>query len=148
MKIRLLLAASLLSVSLVAQSSDKTEAVATVQKLFDGTAGHDAGMIRSTVLPDARFYFLRGDTAAASTAAEDFITHITAMNGGLLERFTRQPSVLINGRIAQVWGEYEFLRDGKFHHCGIDSASLLKTTEGWKIASIVYTSETSGCPGH
>ena len=148
MVIRLLLVASLACVPALSQTSDKADAVAVVQKLFDAMAAHDAGMIRSTVLPDARFYYLRADAAPGSTTAEDFVTHITATKGGLLERFTAEPTVLIRGRIAQVWGEYEFLLDGKFHHCGIDSASLLKTAEGWKIASIAYTSETTGCPGH
>jgi hypothetical protein len=55
--------------------------------------------------------------------------------------------VSIRGRIAEVWGEYEFWSDGKFNHCGIDSVNLLKTAEGWKIASIVFTTETTGCKG-
>jgi hypothetical protein len=133
-------------VILVAQNSDEKDALATVQKLFDGMAAHDPAIIRSTVLPDARFYYTRADAAPASTTAEDFIGHIAALQGGLLERFTRQPGVSIHGRMAQVWGEYEFLRDGKFIHCGVDSVSLFKTTEGWKIAAIAYTAETAGCP--
>jgi hypothetical protein len=50
--------------------------------------------------------------------------------------------------MAQVWGEHEFLRAGKFTHCGIDSVSLFKTSEGWKIAAITYTVETTGCKSH
>ena len=49
--------------------------------------------------------------------------------------------------MAQVWGEYEFLRDGKFNHCGVDTASVFRTASGWKIASLSYTTETKGCPG-
>lgn len=145
---RLFVAASLVAIPLLSQTSDKSDAVAVVQSLFDGMAAHDAAMIRSTVLPDARFYFLRATGAPGNTTAEDFVTHITALKGSPLERFTGQPDVLILGRIAQVWGEYEFLLDGKFHHCGIDSVSLLKTATGWKISTITYTSETAGCPGH
>ncbi|SRR5579884_3168229 len=148
MMIRLFLAAALAAVPLFSQDSDKADAVAVVQKLFDGMAAHDAAAIRAAVLPDARFYFLRADGTPGNTSADDFVTHITAAKGTLLERFTNQPNVLIQGRIAQVWGEYEFLLNGKFHHCGIDSAGLLKTAGGWKIASIVYTSETTGCSGH
>jgi hypothetical protein len=91
---------------------------------------------------------MRGGAPPVSTSAEDFITHLANVQGSLLERFTGQPKVLVRGGIAQVWGEYEFLRDGKFGHCGIDSFSLFKTGEGWKIATIAYTAETSGCPGH
>ena len=108
-------------------------------------AAHDATMIRSTMLPDARLYSIRNEGSPANTTVEDFANQIAAAKNDLVERFTSQPKVSIRGRMAQVWGEYEFLRDGKFNHCGVDSVSLLKTAEGWKIATIVYTVETAGC---
>ena len=33
---------------------------------------------------------------------------------------------MIRGPIAVVWGEYEFLIDGQFSHCGIDSVGVVK----------------------
>jgi hypothetical protein len=130
-----------------AQTSDEKDAVATVQRTFDGMAAHDAAIIRSTMLPDARLYSVRDGGAPAARAGEDFVTQIAGTKGDLLKRFTSPPHVLIRGRMAQVWGEYAFLRDGKFSHCGVDSVSLFKTGEGWKIAAIFYTVETSGCKG-
>ena len=110
---------------LPAQNGEERDVLAAAQRIFDGMAAHDAAMIRSVLLPDARLYSARGDTAPTAMPAEDFAS-----------------------RIAHVWGEYEFLRDGKFNHCGVDSFSLLKTAEGWKVAAIADTSETAGCPGH
>jgi len=134
------------SASLFAQSSDEKDAVAAAQKLFDGMTAHDAPAIRSSVLPDARLYSVREEgTPAAGTAMTDFANQIAAIKDGILERFTSPPSVLIRGRMAQVWGEYEFLRNGKFAHCGVDSFSLFKTAEGWKIVTIAFTMETTGC---
>jgi hypothetical protein len=130
---------------LFAQTSDEKDAVATVQMVFDGMAAHDSTMIRSTMLPDARLFSVRDDGAPGNTAAEAFAAQIGAIKSDLLERFTSPPSVSIHGRMALVSGEYEFLRDGKFGHCGVDSFSLFKTAEGWKIATIVYTMETAGC---
>jgi hypothetical protein len=147
MKTRWCFTIAFLCTPLIARSADEQDAIATAQKLFDGMAAHDAVMIRSTVLPDARLYALRADGAAQTSNASDFADHISAVQGSLVERFTGKPTVLVRGGIAQVWGEYEFLRDGKFGHCGVDSFSLLKTADGWKIASIAYTSETTGCPG-
>jgi len=136
-----LVAALLLFAALA--SAQTPEAI--VQKTFDGMAAHDAAMIRATMLPDARLYSIRDDAAPIVTTMEDFVTRIAAMKVAILERFTSKPAVTIRGRMAQVWGEYEFLRDGKFTHCGVDSVSLLKTSEGWKIATLVYTVETTGC---
>jgi len=135
-------------IPLLAQASDEKDAVATVQKTFNGMAAHDAAMILSTMLPEARLYSVRDEAAPGGRSADEFARQIGAAKGDLLERFTSQPSVSIRGRMAQVWGEYEFMRDGKFSHCGVDSVSLLKTAEGWKIATIVFTMETTGCKGH
>jgi hypothetical protein len=134
--------------TLLAQTSPENDAVATVQKLFDGMASHDAAKVRSAMLPDARLYSARDQGNPTSRTGEEFATQIEVFKGDLLERFTSRPSVLIRGRMAQVWGEYEFLRDGKFTHCGVDSVSLFKTDAGWKIATIIYTMETAGCKDH
>lgn len=137
----------LAAVPLLAQSDEK-DAVATVQKVFDGMAAHNAVVIRSTLLPDAKLYAIHDTGAPTSASLDDFAARIEGMKGGLLERFTKKPRVLIRGKMAQVWGEYDFLRDAKFDHCGVDSVSLFKTADGWKIAAIAYTSETAGCKGH
>lgn len=133
------------SARLFAQTSEEDAAIAAVQKTFDAMTARDAMRIRATMLPDARLYSIRTDGASTSSALEDFAGRIASTKGDVLERFTSRPSVSIRGRMAQVWGEYEFLRDGKRTHCGVDSVSLFKTAEGWKIATLVYTVEPNGC---
>jgi hypothetical protein len=132
---------------LSAQTTGEKEAIAVVQRTLDGIAAHDGAMIRSTMLPDARIYVARDAAVPTHTELADMIAQIAADKSVLLERFTSPPRVLIRGRMAQVWGEYEFLRDGKFSHCGVDSASLFKTADGWRIASLSYTTEKTGCKG-
>src|SRR5262249_46929001 len=147
-RMRLLIVLLLVAAApLFGQTSEEKEVVAAVQKTFDGMAAHDEAAIRSTMLPDARLYSVRGDGAPSGVAAEDWLKRIAAAKGELIERFTGKPAVSIRGRMAQVWGEYEFLRDGKFSHCGVDSVTLFKTAEGWKIAAIAFTMETTGCTG-
>jgi hypothetical protein len=130
---------------LPAQTAEEEQVIAVMQKVFDGIAAHDAAMIESTMLPDARLSFVRDQGTPASIGAIEMANRISLTKGTLLERFNGAPRVLIRGRIAQLWAEYEFLRDGKFSHCGIDTATLLKTETGWKIASLSYTAETTGC---
>jgi hypothetical protein len=139
----LLLAATLLP----AQTSDEKDVIAVVQKTFDGIGARDSEMIRSSMLPEAKIYSVRDAGAPASTAVGDMAAQIAASKVAMVERFTSPPHVLIRGRIAQVWGEYEFLRDGKFSHCGVDTATLFKTADGWKISTLSYTVERTGCKG-
>jgi len=147
---RFLALLTLLSLSpLFAQTADEKDAIATVQRTFDGMAAQDGAKIRSTMLPDARLYSVRDEAApAAGISVDDFVNRITARKTEIIERFTAPPKVSIDGRVAQVWGEYEVLLGGKFSHCGIDTVSLFKTADGWKIATLVYTARTTGCKGH
>jgi hypothetical protein len=138
----------LLAVALFAQGPEEKEVVAAAQKVFDGIAAKDAAAIKAVLLPEARLYAVRDDRQPTTTAGEAFAGQIANAQGSLLERFTETPHVMIRGRMAQVWSEYEFLRDGKFNHCGVDTFTLFKTADGWKVAAISYTTETTGCKGH
>lgn len=137
----------LAALPLFAQTDAEKQVIAVVQKTFDGMAAHDEAMIRSTMLPDARLYSVRNDGAPSTVPADDWLKRIVSAQGKLLERFTGKPTVLIRGRVAQLWGAYEFLRDDKFSHCGIDTVTLFQTPDGWKIAALGFTMETTGCPG-
>jgi hypothetical protein len=144
---RLLTSILLTAILLPAQTSEDKDVIAVIQKTFEGIGTHDGEMIRSTMLPEAKIYSIRDTGAPSSTALADMIAQIANGKVPMVERFTSAPHVLIHGRIAQVWGEYEFLRDGKFSHCGVDTATLFMTADGWKISTLSYTVERTGCKG-
>jgi hypothetical protein len=131
---------------LAAQTSDEKDVLAAVQKTFDGMAANDAAKILASMTADARLYGVRSTGETYNIPAEQWANRIASIKSQLIERFTKAPRVSIHGAIANVWGEYEFLRDGKFGHCGVDSFNLLKTADGWKVAAILDTEETTGCP--
>ena len=70
---------------------------------------------------------------------------LASVRDDLLERMWA-PKVFCHERIAVVWTSYDFHRNRQFSHCGVDAFTLIKTEQGWKIASIVYTVEKNGCP--
>jgi hypothetical protein len=133
--------------SLSAQTSDEKTVLAATQQVFDGMAANDSAKILAVMIPGALLYGLTSTGAPRATPADQWANRIASSQSKLVERFTKQPAVSIHGTIANVWGEYEFLRDGKFGHCGVDSFNLLKTAEGWKVAAIFDTEEPTGCPG-
>ncbi|MEO8369715.1 MAG: nuclear transport factor 2 family protein [Candidatus Solibacter sp.] len=143
---RFLIAILLAALLLPAQTSEEKDVIGVVQKIFDAIAAHDGEMIRAALLPDARIYVVRESGAASSTAVSDMVTQVSNGKAPMLERFTSAPKVLVRGRIAQVWGEYEFLLDSKLSHCGVDTATLFKTADGWKISTLSYNVERTGCP--
>lgn len=59
---------------------------------------------------------------------------------GFTERGFR-PTVHVSGPLAMVWLPYDFYRDGKWSHCGVDAFTLLKTASGWRIATLSWSVE-------
>jgi hypothetical protein len=77
---------------------------------------------------------------------ENFIADLKPDDHEYIERWTEEPTVLIRGPIAVVWGEYDFWIDGSFSHCGIDSVDLVKVNGEWKVANFMWTAEKENCP--
>jgi hypothetical protein len=142
---RAILAGLLMLFPLVAQTADEKEIVAVVQKVFAGMAANDSTMILGAMTPDAHLYGVRPTGEPYSMPATDWAGRLAASKSKFDEHFTKTPTVTVHQTIANVWGEYDFLRDGKFGHCGVDSFNLIKTASGWKVAAIFDTEESTGC---
>ena len=67
------------------------------------------------------------------------------MPAGLRERYW-DPTVLVRGPIAVVWAPYEFWRDGKTTHCGIDVFDMVQQEGRWLIGNMMWTVEPDACP--
>ena len=135
--------------SAAAQSDagEREAVVAVVQRFFDSMATHDVALATSVLVSDGHFFAVRqekGETTVRSTSVKDYLAR-PAGKERLLERMWN-PEVKLHGPIATLWTPYDFHRDGKFSHCGIDAFDLLKTKAGWQIASVVYTVERENCP--
>jgi hypothetical protein len=116
-----------------------------VQAFFDTMAAKDVDGARRIVLPEGRFYAVGqqdGKPRIRSFTNEEYLKDLPGMKGNVRERMWN-PEVRIRGSIASVWTPYDFWRDGKLSHCGVDAFDLIKTPEGWRIAGGTYTVESN-----
>ena len=134
----------LLSFSLLS-AAGKDDITALVQKTFDAMAAKDGPAIESCFTKDARLIAIRESGESSSTNVADFAKRISSATFKVLERMWN-PEVRISGRLATLWAPYDFHRDGKRTHCGIDQVDLVQTPDGWRIATLIYTIETKACP--
>lgn len=118
--------------------------VAVVQRLFEAMARRDAEAARSLLTPGGSYVAVREDGTLAGGSHEEFAGRLAKGAGKLLERMWN-PKVLVHDRVAVLWTEYDFHRDGKFSHCGVDAFNLVREAGGWRIASFSYTVRTAGC---
>jgi ketosteroid isomerase-like protein len=129
---------------MAADQNEKQQVVAAVNKLFEAMSAASGDAIAATMTPDAKLIAVADDKVAPPRTRDDFVQRIAASKSTIVERMWK-PTVLVRGRIATVWAEYDVHVGGKFGHCGIDAFMLVKGDDGWKISSIEYTSETQGC---
>ena len=66
-------------------------------------------------------------------------------DGTVLRERYWSPTVLIRGSIAVVWAPYEFWRDGKTSHCGVDVFDFVKVDGTWRVANGMWTVEPEAC---
>ncbi len=140
----LILVAAICLLSFARAAAEESDPIGVAQRLFDAMSDHDAEAARALFTSEATLLTVRPDQTAVSVPHEKWLEHLGTSKDKWLERMWN-PKVLAHGAIAVVWGEYDFHLNGQFHHCGVDSFDLVKTQAGWKIAGIMYTSETAGC---
>ena len=72
---------------------------------------------------------------------DTLLAGLKEIDDGFRERYW-DAAVLTDGNIASVWAPYDFFRNGKFSHCGVDLFYLVKENKEWKIAHFGYTRNT------
>jgi hypothetical protein len=136
-----------------AEASDREAILAAMDKAFAAVHSGIADDWRAIQLAEGTtLSFRAGPTDDAEKLEmriannEQFISDLKPDGHEYTERWTGEPTILIRSPIAVIWGEYEFLIDGEFSHCGVDSADLVKIDGEWKIANFMWTVEKEDCP--
>ena len=127
-----------------AQSKDEKDVLAAVQLLFDGMAAHSAEKLMAATSASVQFVATTGDQSRL-ISRDAFVKSNENNKSAALERIWEPKVRVRGGTIADVWAEYDYHRDGKFDHCGIDAFQLVRESGAWKIVSVIWTSEKEGC---
>jgi hypothetical protein len=70
---------------------------------------------------------------------QDFVEFVRSTPKPVEEKFSNV-HIDTNGKIGAVYFDFVFLVDGVLNNQGSESWHLVKTEEGWKISSMVYSS--------
>jgi len=136
-----------------AQENDRLAILAVMEKAFEAVRSGDPDDWRAIQLAEGTTLSFRphpdGDPNRQEMRLaqnEAFVSKLANDGHVYIERWTGEPTVMLRGPIAVVWGEYDFWIDGEFSHCGVDSADLVKIDNQWKIANMMWTVEKEDCP--
>ena len=149
MKYLILLLVISLHYAVLAQTnnSDKQAVLKRVNQFFEALEKKDTALYKSLAFTNSQIWVSRNQNDSVKTQMRyisDDIISLPAMKD-VIEEKPLKTEIQLHGNIAVVWAPYALSLSGKFSHCGIDVFTLLKTTEGWKIVSCVYSVEPNGC---
>lgn len=124
----------------------KSEVLQVAQAFMDAIGAGDTTAFRSLFLPNAMIYTVREKDGQPITASRSAFTD-TFWPGTVIKEQMKAAGVevQVHGHMAQVWAPYDLWINDAFSHCGIDVFTLIRTSQGWRIATVSYTIEKEGC---
>lgn len=126
-------------------SPEQAEVIAAADAFFAALGSTDKTDLAEVMLPEGMiFVHSRMKPDLPRVDAIPVADHLARWAKGTrkVDEVMRYDTVRVDGDMAQVWGPYRFFSDGQTSHCGINSLSLVKTSEGaWKVANTSFTME-------
>ncbi|MBX2878204.1 MAG: nuclear transport factor 2 family protein [Saprospiraceae bacterium] len=118
----------------------------TIQDFFDAIEKQDTSLFKST-LNLAGQVWVQNRAKKPTQISSRFLKQDIAMLQGehQYEEKALHYDIKVHKGMAMAWVAYEFWRNGVFSHCGIDAFTLMKIQDQWKIVSLSYSVEISGC---
>jgi len=130
------------------KTADESAVLATMEQFFAAMTARDVDKMSSLVLPGvmtfSQAFTKDGPRPMRKAPLRDNLATI-AKGGPVPRERMRDPIVKVHLPIALIWTAYDFHTDDAFSHCGIDVVELMKVDGAWKITSLSWTAETSGC---
>ncbi len=142
MMIELLLTAAAMIPPPVPDLDDRTRILFHARQGLDALLTGDEAAARALFHPDARFDVLNERPGREGTTERRTLDQVIAGlkgNDKYQEPFGI-PTVMQNGRYAQVWVPYSFWVNGNKTHCGIDNITMVSAKPGeWTITAFGFT---------
>jgi len=129
------------------EAEDREAVMKVINSFFAGMTVKDIPSMQQIMSEDGVLY---GYSESAEGLNVFSLTHaaylenLAKREGVPIERIW-DPEIKLYDRIAIVWTPYDFHSDGVFSHCGMNTFSLLKGNDGWKITGVVFSVQTENC---
>lgn len=131
----------------------KAEVEQVVARFQAAIKAHDRPALASLFLADSKAWWtILGEPSYQKVKAahpevppyktgtwQQFADYVGSAKQSIEERF-HDVRIETDGSIATVYFDFEFLVDGKVGNKGAETWQLLHTSEGWKIAAMMYSS--------
>lgn len=150
MKITLIIAFFAFAFSLKAQTSTEEIAIRnTIDQFFEGMKKADSSIVKAVVATEARLETIarnkEGKIFVEVNGIEAFVKAISRPHPEIYDERLNNVEIKIDAELATVWAPYQFYIGQKFSHCGVNTFTLVKIKNNWKIWYIIDTRRKENC---
>lgn len=133
----------------LALATDEEDVVAVADEALARITAEDNVGLAELMIEEAMVYIGLVEDGNYSIRTRTYVdTRDRPFEVELVERGW-DPTVLVSGTIAVVWYPYDIYVDGQWSHCGIDAFNLVRTNDGWRIATLHYNvQQPPQCEAH
>lgn len=122
----------------LALATDEEDVIAIANEALARITAEDNAGLAELMIEEAMVYIGLVEDGNYSIRTRTYAdTRNRSFEADLVERGW-DPTVLVSGTIAVVWYPYDIYVDGQWSHCGIDAFNLVRTNDGWRIATLHY----------
>lgn len=136
---RLIVPALFLFAPLYSGAQDEEAVLAIVDEALERISAEDNIGLTDLMLEDAMFYAARAMSGQLVVRTETRANVRERTHQVDLDERGFSPEVKVSGPVAMVWYPYDFYANDTWSHCGVDIFTLVKSADGWRIASFTYS---------
>jgi len=128
---------------------DESDVLAIADKALDRISAEDTIGLTDLMLEETVLFSSAVHDGEYRVRARTYLEERGMKLDQDLEERGFNPVVMVAGPIAMVWYPYDFYLDGEWSHCGVDIFNLVRTNDGWRIASMTWSAEQPpDCAAH
>lgn len=128
----------------LSSNAQKQEIQKTIEYFFEGFHKKDTTKIKSVcadniILQSISESFTKGNKLSHETAKEFYKSIASIPSSMKFQEKILNYIIQIDGTMAHVWAPYEFYLNDKLSHSGVNTFTLFKEKDSWKIIYIIDT---------
>lgn len=129
------------------QTAEEKKVINTIESFFEVFELRDSAKIAPFFAQQVSMVSTHNNKSDSTIITYDdyklFLKAIGQKDGNKWREDIENFKVSIDESLAQVWCDYKFYFNDKYHHCGVDAFHLVKINGDWKITHLADTRKKS-----
>lgn len=137
-----------MSTSGLSQETQVDEVEALIQEMFDGMRAGDSSRVHKVISDEVGFYTStsrEGKPQLFEGSLSRFLQSVGTPHDKVYDERVSNLKIHVDDNLATAWMNYSFYLGDTFSHCGVNTMTLHKGEEGWKIIFLADTRRKNNC---